>query len=116
MLDDDTAGFIELLNAFQRSIGIGDIVERQCFAGELHRGRNTGFLEPGLCIKCGILVWIFTVAHALHMVILESDGPGKQLVLLGLDHASEIIGDSPVITGGMLESLDRQREAGCLGQ
>jgi len=40
MLDDDTGGFfVELLDAFQRSVGIADVVVRKLFALQLARSR-----------------------------------------------------------------------------
>ena len=110
---DDHAGrpFIKLLDAFQRSIGIRDIVVRQCLALQLPGGGDAGFRAAALNIECSALVGIFTIAHALHLAVLQTEGLRKGLPFTARVKTAQVIGNGAVIAGGMFKCLGRQPEA-----
>jgi len=63
MLDDDAAGFAELLDAFERGVGVGDVVEGKRLALQRASVGDTGFGLLGRAVKRRRLVRVFAVAH-----------------------------------------------------
>ena len=65
MLDDDAGRLLKRLDAFQRGIGVGDVVVRQLLACNFPRDRDAAFRRMRLDVKRAGLVRIFAVAQGL---------------------------------------------------
>ena len=68
MLDDDAGGaLVELLDAFQSGISIGDIVIGKFFTLQLARGSNGRFPFRRVGVEHGVLMRILAVAQLLRL-------------------------------------------------
>ena len=63
MLHDDTTGTVELAHAFQRRVGVRDVVEGQFSSLNLLRLRDGCADGARVGVECGLLVRIFAVAQ-----------------------------------------------------
>ena len=116
MLDDHAGrAFIELLDAFQRGIGVGDVVERQFLALQLVRGGDARFLDVLFHVEGRVLMRVLAVTHALLAAVLQVDGVGEGFFLAALVDRAQVVGDGAVVLRGVLEGLDRELEAGGVG-
>ncbi len=119
VLDDDAGRpLVELLDALQGRVRVADVVVGELLALDLGGGGHTGLspirLLASLDIEGGRLVGVLAVAHALAFAELEVEGARQSLRLLFrvLNDSPQVIGDGPVIGGGMFEGLHRQIKAG----
>lgn len=120
---DDHAGRLgELFHAFQRGVGIGDVVIRQRLALQLLGGRDGRFLYLFFYIEGGLLVAVLTVAHILLLDVVEVQGTREAagrlfgLAVVRRHQRAEVVGDHAVVGGGVLEGLDGEIEAGGIAQ
>ena len=111
MLDDDAGGLVvEGFDAFQRGIGIGNVVVGQFLALQLLGGGNRAGGRCFFPVKRRVLMRVFAVTHGLVTVKLQIQGFGK------LD-AVRCCPDRPnrgVVTRGVFKAFQRQIEAGLL--
>ena len=112
MLDDHAGRFSEQADALDRCISIGDVVEGKLFTLELPRGGNASRRSRLLDIERGLLVRVLAIAHVLRLdklhavAVPELDLDGfTALVKLP---AAQVVRHDAIITGGMLERLNRQ--------
>ena len=124
VLDDD-AGVVlgELCDAFQRCVGVGNIVERQFLALHLLRagdaGGAGGMFRVGAAVgvEGRVLVGVFAVAHGLFFAELQVEGAGEvggAGRILAVNERAEVVGDGAVVAGRVFEGFDRQiKPHGC---
>lgn len=119
VLDDDTGRLVELFDALQRRVGVGDVVVGEGLAlqldGACHRAR--GGLLFG--IEGGGLVAVLAVAHVLLLDELAVEGAREAGLLVTFlvvtvrgNHSAEVVGDHAVVGGGVFEGGNGQIEAG----
>ncbi len=122
MLDDHAGRLDEALDAFQRGIGVGHVVERQLLALQLGGGGDTDFGRFGFNVERRALMRVLAVAHFLGLDELGVEGAWELAAAFGaqgvgrLVDAAQVVGDHAVVGGGVLERLEHQVEALCVGQ
>jgi hypothetical protein len=110
MLDDDAGGsLVELLHALQGGIRVGDIVVGEFFALDLGGRGDTCLPRVIPDVEGGGLVRVLPVTHPLLLVHLDVEGARQTLGLaVGIqDQGPQVVGDGPVVAGGVLEGLHR---------
>ncbi|MNN31196.1 hypothetical protein D3C81_1448720 [compost metagenome] len=118
MLDDHAGRLTELFDAFQRGVGIGDVVIGQCLALQLVCCSDRGFLNVLFYIEGSLLVAVFAVAHILLLDVVKVQGAWEtagrlfSITVIGRNQCAEVVGDHAVVGGGMLEGFNRQIETG----
>ncbi len=121
VLDDDAGRLGEALHAFQRGVGVGDVVERQFLALQL-LGRGDASLVRLLDIESRLLVRVLAVAHVLRLDELHAVGAWKEAAILGAEllgalvDTAQVVGDHAVVGRGVLEGLEGQIETLGVGQ
>ena len=63
VLDDDARGLVEGLHAFERRVGVGDVVIGQLLALQQARGGDAGLGRAVLDVERGLLVRVLAVAQ-----------------------------------------------------
>src|SRR3990167_8761382 len=117
VLDDDASRFDEALHAFQRSVGVGHVVERQFLALQLDGCGHAGFTLLRFHVERRALVRVLAVAHFLSLDELAVEGARESAALFGtqgvaaLVDGAQVVGDHPVVGRGVLEGFQRQVEA-----
>ena len=88
MLDDDAGGRLaERLDAFERGVGIGDVVEREFLAGEHARRGDRAGRRVALDVKRAALVRILAVAQVLLELEREMQRRRERLDALAVGRA-----------------------------
>ncbi len=111
VLDDHAGRRVELLDALERGVGVGDVVERQRLALQLLGGRDARLGGIALDVEGRRLVRVLAVTHRLRVAKLQVQRARECPLGFGLHEAAEIVGDCTVVVRGVLEGLDREREA-----
>ena len=116
VLDDDAGRLDEALHAFQRGVGVGDVVERQFLALQLHGGGDAGFALLRFDVERRALVRVLAVAHFLRLDELAVEGTREGATAFGgqsarrLVDGAQVVGDHAVVGSGVFEGLQRQVE------
>src|SRR5690625_287394 len=101
-----TCRCLELLNAFQCSVGISDIVVRKRFTLQLCGSSDRGLLGIGLTIKRRGLVWVFAVAQFLHFFKMKIKSTWE--IRTTVAHLlAKIVGNSCIVRSGMFKGFHR---------
>ena len=117
MLDDDAGGrTVEQLDAFQRGVGVGDVVVGEFFALQLARSRDGAGGCMGFNVKGAGLMRVFAIATDLRAGKLQRQLFAEGFAFAGVIQRSEIVADVAVVLRGMREGLFRQPEAGSVGE
>ena len=116
MLNNNASGLIELLNAFQRGICVGNIIERQFFALQLFGSGNAGFSWIGLRIKGCFLMGVFAVAHLLGFKILHIKRIRKIPLFIGSISSTKMVGNHAIIASSMFKGFNHQLVSGVVIQ
>ena len=122
MLHNHTGWLRKFFHAFQRRIGISDVVIGKGFTLNLDCGGNGGFFHILFYIEGSLLVAVFTVAHILLLnevqvkCAREAASRFFTLAVISRNHATEVVGDHAVIGGGMFEGFDGEVETGIESQ
>ena len=111
MLDDHTGRCFELFDTFERRIRIGDVVEGKRLALDLSGGGDTGFRRLFVGVERRSLVRVLAVAHFLRLVELQVDRPRQPAFAAVGPDAPEVVRNSAIVIGSVLECLDGQVEA-----
>src|SRR5690606_37958448 len=122
VLDDHAGRLDEALHAFQRGVGVGNVVVGQLLALQLHGGGHAGLALLRLDVEGSDLVRVLAVAHVLRLDELAVEGTRDRAAafgghgLGGLVDGAQVVGDHTVVGGGVLEGLEGQVEALGIGQ
>ena len=82
VLDDDAGGPLgELLHAFERGVGVGDVVVGQLLALQLAGARDRARSRIALHIERGLLMRVLAVAQRLRLAHLHVNVRGKPSAL-----------------------------------
>src|SRR3989338_4467490 len=117
VLDNHTGWLDEALHAFQRGVGVGDVVERQFLALQLNGAGHAGFTLLRFHVERRALVRVLAVAHFLGLDELAVEGARERAALFGgqgvaaLVDGAQVVGDHAVVGGGVLEGFQGQVEA-----
>ena len=122
VLDDDAGrAVVELLDAFEGGVGVGDVVVAEFLALDLLRAGDGPDRGVGLHIEGTVLVRILAIAAGLRALELQGEPLAEPLPLAGRVERGQVVADVAVVLCGMGEGLLRQFEAGgiaeraCLG-
>ena len=117
MLDDHTGRHFKALDAFPRSIGVGNVVVAQFLALQLHAGGQRTGSRRQIAVPGGLLVAVFAVAQVLHLHVLLVELAGEfsagghvrfaQLVFFK-SHGRQVVADCAVVLADAVECSDRQ--------
>ncbi len=112
VLDDDAGGRgVELLHAFQRGVGVADVVVRELLALQLAGGGDAGLARARLDVKRRALVRVFAVAQVLlldeRQVELTGEGSTRAVVL----QRRQVVGDGRVVLRNAVERRHREAKA-----
>ena len=67
VLDDDTGRCLELLDAFPRGVGVGDVVVAELLALQLFARDDAARRRIQVAVQRGLLVAVFSIAQILHL-------------------------------------------------
>ena len=116
MLNDNAGWLAELFHAFQRGVGVGNVVIGERFALNLLSGRNRGFFYLFFYIEGCLLVAVLTVTHILLLNEVQVQGAREAarrifaFTVVGRHQATEVVGDHAVVRRGVLEGFDGEVE------
>src|SRR5690606_32192660 len=83
VLDDDASWLGKGLDALQRGIGVGDVVEGQRLTLQLPSGSDAGLRRLALAVEGGALVRVLAVAQVLALDQLQRER-GREWLLLAV--------------------------------
>ena len=112
VLDDDARGsLLERFHAFQRGVGVGDVVVGEFLAGEHVRSGDATGRSVAFKVECGVLVRILAVAQ--HRFALERQVQGRRKLLnpVGLTARAQPVGDRAVVARGVRIGLGGETAA-----
>ena len=111
VLDDHAGRRIDKgLDAFQRGVSVGDIVERQLLALQLAGAGDAAGFRVRLGVEGGPLVRVLPVTHGLR------PGETQQQAFRQRSLSAQIFGDRGVVPRRVPKGLGREREAGRIAQ
>ena len=122
VLDDNAGRFGEALDAFQRGVGVCNVVVGQLFALQLGGGGDAGLGRCCFLVEGGGLVRVFAVAHVLHFDELAVEGAREGGAVFcaqgvaGLLDGTQVVGNHAVVGRSVLERLQGQIKALGVGQ
>ena len=122
MLHNNAGRLAEFFDAFQRGIGVSDVVIGERFTLNLLCSGDRGFFDFFFYIEGRLLVAVFTIAHILLLNEVQIQGAREAtrgffaLAVIGRNHAAEVVGNHAVVGGGVFECLNGEVEAGVEGQ
>ncbi len=94
-----------LFHRFKGRVNIQNIIERQFLPLKLARIGYTGLCHEIFPIKSRLLMRVLSVPQFLDLFNLIGIGLGKLKSLLTPFDLAQVVGDGPVIAGGMLKDL-----------
>ncbi len=109
MLYDHACRFRERAHAFQRGVGVGDVVERHLLALDLGGVGDGRRARAGGLVECRALVGVLPVPHGVALHEREVQDLGQRLG--GLRLPCQIAGDETVVARGVREHLGGQMPA-----
>ena len=122
MLNDNAGWLAELFHAFQRGVGVGNVVIGERFALNLVGSRNRGFFYLFFYIEGSLLVAVLAVAHILLLNEVQIQGAREAarrifaFTVVSRYQATGVVGDHAVIRGGVFEGFDGEVETRCKRQ
>jgi len=122
VLDDNAGRLAEFFHAFQRGVGIGNVVIGERLTLNLPGGRNRGFFYLFFYIESSLLVAVLAVTHILLLDEVQVQGAREAtgriftFTVVSRYQATEVVGNHAVVRGGVFEGFDGEVETRFQGQ
>ena len=116
VLDDHAGGRVELPHAFERGIGVGQVVEREFLALQLRGRADARALRVARDVERGLLVRVLAVAQVEPLAELQRQqvgevGRGRAAVAAGAHGLRQVRGDHRVVLRRVRVRLRREAQA-----
>ena len=117
VLDDDAGGRFELPHAFERGIGVRQVVEREFLALQLRGRADARALRVARDVERGLLVRVLAVAQVEPLAELQRQqvgevGRGRAAAAVGAHGLRQVRGDHRVVLRRVRIRLGREPQAG----
>jgi len=102
-------------NAFERRVGVGNVVERKLLALKLPRGGDGSRRRIGFDIECRALMRVLAVTQRRRSHELPIEGVREVAEFLVGIEGAEIVGDRAVVARGVFECFHGKPKARGVG-